>query len=166
MIILSKFEFFLEILKLHCIFRLLEVDNPKITFSRFFEIHVLKVYPLLKDDFSLLVKLDEGLADWLIFFAFGQKKEKKMSSALDEITNRNPMVRKASEQLVRLSMNKEMQELERRRKFFLSDKAQYILDAKIEEKLDIARNMRNFGLDFEVISQMTGLSKEDIEKLS
>ena len=63
----------------------------------FFEIHVLKIYPLLKDDFSLLSKLDPELTGWLMFFAFGQRKDKKMSAILNEITSQFPMVYKASE---------------------------------------------------------------------
>ena len=40
------------------------------------------------------------------------------------------MIHKASEQLERLSTSEELRHLERRRKCFLCDKAQYIADAK------------------------------------
>ena len=186
MIILSKFAYFLEILKVHCIFRLLEIDNPKIAFSRFFEVHVLKIYPLLKGDFSLLSNLDPELVGWLIFFAFGQRKDKKMSAILDEIISQYPMIHKASEQLDRLSTSEELRHLERRRKFFLCDKAQYIADAKKKARVEgreegreegrvegenlntlkIGRNMKIDGFDTATISRITGLSNEEIENLS
>ena len=189
-IILSKFAFFLEVQKIHCLFRLVEIDNPGITFSEFFEIHVLKVFPLLKGDFSLLSNLDPEFAGWLIFFAFGQRKDPKMSAVLDEITSQYPMIHKASEQLERFSTSEDLQRLERRRKRFLCDKAQYIADAKKKAEaegeakgiakgiakglvegenlkaLKIALNMKTDGFNTATISRMTGLSSEEIEALS
>ena len=105
-----------------------------------------------------------------------------MSAMLDEITSQYPMIHKASEQLERFSTSEELQRLERRRKRFLCDKAQYIADAekkartegKIEGKIEgehlkalkIGRNMKTDGFDTATISRMTGLSSEEIEKLS
>ncbi len=38
-------------------------------------------------------------------------------------------------------------------------------EGRTEEKKEIARKLKEFGMDFDNISQTTGLSKEDIEKL-
>ncbi len=38
-------------------------------------------------------------------------------------------------------------------------------EGRAEEKVGIARNMKNGGFDSEVISKMTGLSKDEIEQL-
>ena len=40
-----------------------------------------------------------------------------------------------------------------------------ILAGKLEGKLEIARNLKTLGIDVEMISKSTGLTKEQIEKL-
>ena len=97
-----------------------------------------------------------------------------MSAMLDEITSQYPMIHKASEQLERFSTSEELQRLERRRKRFLCDKAQYIADAKKRAEAEgeargfmkVAVNMKMDGFDTATISRMTGLTSEEIEKLS
>ena len=92
------------------------------------------------------------------------------------------MIHKASEQLDRLSTSEELRHLERRRKFFLCDKAQYIADAKKKARVEgreegrvegenlntlkIGRIMKMDGFDTATISRITGLSNEEIENLS
>ena len=97
-----------------------------------------------------------------------------MSAVLDEITSQYPMIHKASEQLERFSTSEDLQRLERRRKRFLCDKAQYIADAEkkagaegeARKALAIALNLKTLGFDLVTISQATGLSSEEIEALS
>ena len=93
-----------------------------------------------------------------------------MSAMLDEIISQYPMIHKASEQLERFSTSEELQRLERRRKRFPCDKAQYIADSNKkaikQNTLEIALNMKTDGFDAATISRMTGLSNEEIEKLS
>ena len=93
-----------------------------------------------------------------------------MSAMLDEITSQYPMIHKASEQLERFSTSEELQRLERRRKRFLCDKAQYIADAEKkavkQNSLEIALNMKTEGFGIAAISRMTGLTIEEIEKFS
>ena len=97
-----------------------------------------------------------------------------MSAMLNEITSQSPTIHEANEQQERQLTSEELRDLERRHKFFLCDKAQYIADAKkkamaegINQKaLEVGQNMKMRGFDTETISQLTGLSNEEIENLS
>ena len=109
---------------------------------------------------------------------------------LNEITSQSPTIHEANEQQERQLTSEELRDLERRHKFFLCDKAQYIADAKKKARaegiaegraearaervaegmkhkaVEISHKMKTEGFDTETISQLTGLSNEEIENLS
>ena len=80
-----------------------------------------------------------------------------------------PMVGLASEKFYQFNQDERMRALDDAHQRFLHDLATDIEEAHLrgkgEEKVEIARNMKNEGFDAGVISRMTGLSTIDIERL-
>ncbi len=75
----------------------------------------------------------------------------------------DPVVREAYQELQRLS---ETQEMERRHQRFLIDKRLAIGAARKDGKIEDAQNMKRKGYPTEEISEITGLSVAEIERLA
>ena len=88
---------------------------------------------------------------------------------MSQLVENNPAVLAAYEEFQRFTSDAEMQELERRRRRFIEDHRVYAAAAKAEGKaerdIEIARNMKQAGSDFDFIAQITGLSRAEIERL-
>lgn len=74
-------------------------------------------------------------------------------------------VREAREEIELYASDPEKQELVRRRRRFIIDYNLSIGAARKEGQIEIAQNMKRKGCDPEFISRMTGLSKDEIERL-
>jgi hypothetical protein len=110
------------------------------------------------------------------FIKYKENKRKQMSSWLKFIEN--PEVVKMSENM---EINKAKEELEKissdeHERYLAELREKYIMDQKAiesagyykgikEGKIDVARKLLQQGIAIEVISQVTGFTKEEIEKL-
>ena len=110
------------------------------------------------------------------FIKYKENKRKQMNSWLKFIEN--PEVVKMSENM---EINKAKEELEKissdeHERYLAELREKYIMDQKAiesagyykgikEGKIDVARKLLQQGITIEVISQVTGFTKEEIEKL-
>ena len=118
------------------------------------------------------------------FVKYKENKRKQMNSWLKFIENpevvkmdENAEVKKAKKELEKISSNEHERYLaELREKYILDQKAtedagyykgikEGKKEAKKEGKIDVARKLLQQGITIEVISQATGFTKEEIEKL-
>ena len=114
------------------------------------------------------------------FIKYKENKRKQMSSWLKFIENpevvkmsENMEINKAKEELEKISSDEHERYLaELREKYIMDQKAiesagyyKGIKEGKKEGKIDVARKLLQQGITIEVISQATGFTKEEIEKL-
>lgn len=114
------------------------------------------------------------------FIKYKENKRKQMNSWLKFIENpevvkmsENVEINKAKEELEKISSNEHERYLaELREKYILDQKAtedagyyKGIKEGIKEGKIDVARKLLQQGITIEVISQVTGFTKEEIEKL-
>jgi len=94
------------------------------------------------------------------------KSEAEMTALLQD----QPIVQQAYGQYQQFNRDEKMRALDEAHQRFLNDQASDIAEArnngKSERNIEIARSMRNDGVDLHVISKYTGLSSVEIERLS
>ena len=165
-VILTEFPIFPELKNLHTVFEARSRENPEVVLSDHFQMHFLRLGDMLKRQMAGLDKLDRELQHWMNFFAFGNTlSEDKMS----QLVENDILVQQAYEEFQRFTANAEMREKVRQRQRFLEDQKIYLDAAKDEgesnKAIEVARNMKRKGCDLEFISEMTGLSTDEIEHL-
>ncbi|NQX71193.1 Rpn family recombination-promoting nuclease/putative transposase [Paenibacillus alba] len=150
----------------HSIFQLREIAT-QLPLIDDIELHFIEL-PKLKEN---AVSLEEDLVKWLLFLK-GTEKEKWEVLAMNE-----PQLRKAMDTLEFLSQNDEARRLYEMRQKALHDevsmlygareegKAEGRAEGKAEGKFEVARNMLGEGIAVSLISRMTGLSEQEIERL-
>jgi predicted transposase/invertase (TIGR01784 family) len=78
-------------------------------------------------------------------------------------------IRRAKDQLVRMSNDSEQRAIYEMRAKILKDKVSALNKAKEEGreqgKIEVAKNLLSMGMDTLTVIKVTGLSKEDIEKI-
>jgi len=107
------------------------------------------------------------IAQWLMFL------DNPNTERVEEIMEENEEVKKANTVLYQMSEDEELQRLaELREKWDLDERSALgharddgIEKGKKQEKIEIAKKMKEAGMNVETIMQMTGLTKEEIEKL-
>ena len=177
-VVITDFPIFPELSNLHTVFEIQARENPRVLLTDHFQMHFLRLGDMRKRQLEGLNVLFGGLQHWLNFFTFGGTVlEDKMS----QLVENNPAVLAAYREFQRFTSDAEMQELERRRRRFLEDHRVYTAAAKAEgiaigeakgkaegkaeRDIEIARNMKQAGSDFDFIAQITGLSRAEIERL-
>lgn len=122
-----------------------------------FEVHTI--------DLVLFKKMENPqgeLADWLNLI-IGNEEEIEMA------VKRNEKIAKANEDNKDLSATKEMQDI-----YWLEKMAEYdyntninvaTKEGRMEEKLEIAKKMKEMGLDIKIIKEATNLTEEEVRKI-
>ena len=124
------------------------------------ELHIIEIpkaeKTLKKDKYN-------KIAQWLLFL------DNPNTERVEEIMKENEEVKKANTVLYEMSEDEKLQRLaELREKWDLDERSAlgHAKDEGIEEaKTEIAKKMKNKGIDLDIIIEMTGLTKEEIEKL-
>ena len=121
-----------------------------------------------------LSKLEDGLDDWLYIIKNTSLLEEKDMRILVE---KRPKLEKTFHHLKKLSLrereffanwDREKAELDRislEEEWYGRGRDEGRKEGKIENKIEIARTMLLKGMDFDLISDITGLSKKEIESL-
>ena len=164
-IIITEFPIFSLLKQLHAVFELRSRENPDVLFSDHCQMHVLRLGDLLRN-LSGLDQFGLDLRRWMELWAFGSKlKESEMSTMLQDC----PPVLAAYEEFQRFSSDPEMRERVRARERFLNDERLKLGGARregqAEEKIAIARNLKDMGMSSSDIVTATGLSLSEIERL-
>ena len=126
------------------------------------EIHFIQIPKCEKE------KIKTTLDFWIRFISNIKDEEvEKMKENISEETLNAVM--EAQEQYWKIMSDPQTRRIVERREMALYDKVsgeQYAKkEGRKEEKIEIAKKMKNKGMDITVIMEMTGLTKEEIEEL-
>ena len=116
--------------------------------SKYMEMHFIEIPKFMKKK----TDKEDKLTQWLwLFMKMAEKKNKK--------------VEKAIKTLEKISMDPKEREIQRA--IELGEFFQRIREtkAKEEEKVEIAKRMKEKGMEIQLIKEMTGLTEEEIKKL-
>lgn len=134
--------------------------------TNLFELHILEIPKALKAK-----NLNDPIVQWMWFLSNPNQTE-----VLD-VMKKNLKIEEAMELLEQISQDKKLQRrIELRQKAILDENSaktsniqygmkQGLEKGKIAEKLEIAKNMLAKSMDVSIISDVTGLSIEEINKL-
>lgn len=114
------------------------------------------------------VSLDNKVNQWLTFI------DSKDEGRIGEAMSKNENLKKANEELEVLSADEEARELAEFRESSLREMASAIrygqdkgkTEGRNERNIEIAKSMLKENIDINVISKVTGLSKDEIEKIN
>ena len=174
-ILISNFEIkeLEEIEELNTKWQIIETKKGKKVLTEDLELHIIEI-PKAKR--VLAKEANNRIAQWLVFL------DNPNTERVEEIMEKNEDVKKAKEVLSQMSEDEELQMLaELREKWDLDERSALASarDEGIEEgrqegkqegernkSIEIATNMLKEGTSVEFIQKVTGLAKEEIEKLS
>ena len=138
----------------HTKWNLREEKNLDRKLTNDIEMHILEI-PKLK---NVDIKNDE-LAHWLMFIDNPDSKE------VEKFMCENKFWKQAREELAYLSGEENFQFLVHDRAMFLMDQDAREKKGFVEGKKEIAKKMKQKNISIDEIVELTGLSKEEIEKL-
>lgn len=149
-----------EIEELDTKWQIMDVKNGKKLLTDDLELRIIEIPKaeriLKKDKYN-------RIAQWLIFL------DNPNTERVEEIMKENEEVKKANSVLHVMSEDEELQRLAELREKWDLDERSALRNAKDdgieEEKLKIAKKMKEEGLDINLIERVTGLTKEEIEIL-
>mgnify|MGYP004554416955 FL=1 len=157
----------LEELNYHSVWQIMEKNSvKKLILTDKFEIDIIELSKIRGKENE-----KDQLLDWLVFL------ENPESERVVQKMKENENLKEAVEKLDRISEDERMQRIvDLREKAIMDEKAIYrkgIKDGKVagkiegakEKEVQIAQNMLKEKIDIELIIKITGLSKEEIEKL-
>lgn len=170
----------------HSVFRLFEIDEG-FELTEALEIHFMELPKLLvKWRERLVSPWEDALVRWL--FLLEGSEDEEIFKTLEEIAMQDPVLNQAMEEWEKSSEDPKVRELYfARRKAVLDEKAAIreaelrLLEAikqgkeegiregeekgKRENKLVVAKNLLNRGMDIRVISEIVGISEEEVRDL-
>ena len=122
--------------------------------SKYMEMHFIEIPKFMKKK----TDKEDKLTQWLWLFS-GEGEKMKMAE------KKNKKVEKAIKTLEKISMDPKEREIQRA--IELGEFFQRIREtkAKEEEKVEIAKRMKEKGMEIQLIKEMTGLTEEEIKKL-
>ncbi|MCL2006441.1 MAG: Rpn family recombination-promoting nuclease/putative transposase [Planctomycetaceae bacterium] len=162
-IVITEFPVFPQLTQLHAVFEIRAKENHGVLLSDHFQMHVLRLGDMLRNNLSGLDDLCKELQRWMQFWALGEKlEEREMSTMLHD----TPEVLQAYEEYKRFTADPVMWEKIRARERFEIDQQLRIGEAKREGREETARNFKRLGVSIATIAEATGLSVSEIERLN
>jgi predicted transposase/invertase (TIGR01784 family) len=178
-IVITEFPVFPELKQLHAVFEIRSREKPAMVLTDHFQMHVLRLGNLLRNNFLGLDDLCLTLQRWMQFWSFGSKlEENKMSTMLQDV----PEVQAAYEAYKRFTADPVMWEKIKAQERFEIDKrldraferkagrtegrTEGREEGRTEEKIENARNFKRLGTPIATIAAATGLSLSEIEQLN
>ena len=117
-IILTEFPIFPELNNVHSVFQITARENPEVLLTHDFQIHFVRLSEIHQGHLAKLDDLRRDLRHWVNFLAFAaEKTEEEMSN----MTNNDPIIREAYEEMQRFYANPETREQARQRRQFIFD---------------------------------------------
>ena len=150
----------LEELEYHSTWKIMETEGRKRILTEKLEIDIIELPKIEGKE-----KENGRLLDWLYFLE--NPKSRRVTEKMEE----NKEIKEAVEKLDSLSEDERMQRIaDLREKAILDEKAIYakglddgIKEGKQNEKLEIAKKLKNKGLCTKEILELTGLTEEEIK---
>ena len=158
-IAVTTFEMFGQLESIHNTFRLTAKADPNVVLTNLLQMHILEA---AKEKIDRVSKLPPALRAWINFFYYSHlKSEAEMTALLQG----QPVVGQAYEKYQQFNRDERLRALDEAHQRYLHDHATDMEEARKDEKLGIARNMKSDGCNPDFISRMTGLSAIEIERL-
>jgi predicted transposase/invertase (TIGR01784 family) len=170
-IAVTTFEMFPQLAGVHNSFRLTAKADPSVVFTDLLQMHILEA---AKEKIDRIKKLPSALGAWINFFYYSHpKREVEMTALLQD----QPVVGQAYDKFQQFNRDARLRALDEAHQRFLHDQATDIEEAHkkgevlgeakglVKGKVEIARNLKMMGLDVSQITQATGLSPAEIERL-
>lgn len=144
-------------------YAVINIDDPfDYILKNVFEIDIVNL--AIKDDLAYN-GINKGLADWIRFIGARDYKE------MQKISKGKPILEEALKEMERFSNNEEVQEYftrdfldKSRAARWKKEKAQMKAE-KDQMKIEIAQNMLKENIAQDLITKITGITKEELEKL-
>ena len=166
-ILIADFEIEeLKELGYHSIWKIIETEKRKKVLTNKMELHIIEL-PKVKGE----EKVEDKLLDWLYFLE--NPKGRRVKEKMEE----NEELKEAGEKLDGLSADERMQKIaELRQKAIMDEKATYrkglkdgikdgMKQGQEQKNREIAKKMLAKNISVELIEEVTGLSKEEIEAM-
>jgi len=151
-ILIADFEIKgLEELKYHTEWKIIEKEERKIILTDKFELHIMELPKVIRNNES-----EDELIDWLIFLQNpnAERVRRKMQE--------NEELREAVEKVNTMSEDEYMQRIADLREKAILDENSLKNEGIQEEKIRLAKKMREKGIPIETIIEITELTKEQI----
>ena len=150
--------------KMETIWHITEDNNPKIRLTNKFEIHILELGKV-KEEYRK--NKENKKAQWLLFLDNPELKE------VEEIMESNKKVKEAVIKVREMSEDEKLQRLaDLREKAIMDEKAIYQAglnngkeEGRVETMKEVAKKLLKQNMKIENVSEITGLTIEEIEKL-
>lgn len=138
-----------------------ESENRKKVLTESFEFYIIQIPRGVKEE------INDELVKWLKFL------DNPNSTEVREMAEKDENIKKAMNRLEEISNDAHMRRIAELREKAIRDEISAINYAtnqgeergKKQEKIEIAKNMLNEGIEMSVIEKVTGLAKEEIEKI-
>ncbi|KLI31741.1 hypothetical protein SZ50_09965 [Brachyspira hyodysenteriae] len=168
------FNLLKDIDKEHSCYVIKELETNHIL-TNHFEMHFLELQKYLSSNSNLKEELDA----WFYFLTIKEKIE-KMEEIMDILVKKNPIMKEVYDEYNKFADTKDLFEnyAEYEKNYFdilaLSEerirgreegREEGIKEGIKETQISMARNMKNKNMDIKLISELTGLTTEEIEKL-
>ena len=140
--------------KYHTVWNLREKDCHDMVLTQNIEIHILEI-PKIKDE----ELVDNELVQWLKFIEDSENEE------VQRVMGENKYLKQAKEELAYLSGDPNFQAEVEARVGMLRDMHSLKYKGREEKAKEIAKKMKAKNMPIEEIAELTGLSKEEIEKV-
>jgi len=157
------YEMFRELEGAHNSFRMTAKADSSVVLTDKLQIHVLEA---CEEKIDRVDDLPSALGAWTNFFFYSHlKSEDEMTVLLKD----QPVVGQAYGKYKQFNQDERLRALDEAHQRFLNDQASDLAEAREEGKavrnVEIAKNMKLAGSDFDFIARMTGLSRAEIERL-
>ena len=161
-IILTEFPIFPQLKNLHNVFQITAKEDPTVLLTPHFQIHFVRLSDLMKGHWEKLKGVQRELQHWVNFFVFAaMKTEDEMSN----LTDNDPIIQKAYEELQRFYANDELREKVRERQRFAIDYHLGMNAAKQEGKAEGIEQERIESLLRILIKRFGDVPHTIVEKL-
>lgn len=172
-IVLTEFELFRDLNRLHTSFFLMAREVPGYILTEHTQLHFLQLPTNFDED--TIDGVESVLIRWLKFFGFPGKISEKELTLLGE---EDKVIAMAIKEYEKFNDDPKLRDLAERREKFLRDvnsskmtavrraRAEGKAEGKTEREVEIAISLLKEGLSIEFIAKTTGLSKQEVKKLS
>jgi predicted transposase/invertase (TIGR01784 family) len=159
-IAVTTFEMFRQLKSIHNSFRLTAKSDSSVVFTNKLQMHILEAAEEKIDRVSLL---PPALRAWINFFYYSNlKSEEAMTALLQD----HPPVQQAYGKYQQFNRDERMRALDEAHQQYLHDRATDMEEAHEKGIAKVARNIKLRGDSIDSILEVTGLSREEIAKLS
>ena len=150
--------------KMETIWNLREKNKNEIVLTDKIEFRIIELKKVIKEYEK---NKENEKAQWMMFINNPNDME------VQEIMKENKEIKEATVEIVKMSQDEKIRKLaELREKAIMDEKAVFdagkedgIQQGELQTKINIARNMKNKKIDINMIVEVTGLTKEEIEKI-